>query len=163
MVLITLLGRGLDPHSAIDLTTTGGLVYNFSAAFFSGGASVTPGMDGSYMLLLFRVYEPIVAAVGDLLDLQIAWDILATTGIGAVGGIIVISKLIETAIKRVPSLTYYVVLGLIAGSVYGLWPREQAHSSVAVQILVFVLGVGIALLLNRDVAAEPAAGAGPTP
>ena len=151
VVFITLLGGGMNAGSAADLSTTGGLVYNFFAAFLSGGASVTPGMDGSYILLLFRVYEPVVAAVGDLVDLRIAWGILATTGVGAVGGILVVSKLIDTAIKRAPSLTYYLVLGLIAGSVYGLWPREAANSDVLVHILAFVVGAGIALLLNRDV------------
>jgi putative membrane protein len=102
------------------------------------------------VLLLGGTYEAVVEAVGLLTELVIHWGALASTGIGAVLGIIIFSKLIDTAIKRAPAHAYYAVLGLIAGSVYGLWPDTPARVGPALLVLVFVAGVGIALLFGRE-------------
>lgn len=127
----------------------GALIYTTITSFAAGCASVTPGLDGSYVLILAGTYEPILGAISALTDLQIQWGILAGLGIGAVLGIVLWSKAVDTAIKRAPSVTYYVVLGLIGGSLYGLWPRSLAGESVPLLVLVFVAGLAIALAFGR--------------
>ena len=138
--------RGDSSQEVADL---GGYLYNGLVCFLAGGASVTPGLDGSYVLLLGGTYEPVVRAVGQLTELVIRWGALISTGIGAGLGIIVFSKLIDMAIKRVPAHAYYAVLGLIVGSVYGLWPDVPSRVGPPVLIVAFGAGVGIALLFGR--------------
>jgi putative membrane protein len=135
--------------SIASLSSPGGLLYNLLVSLLAGGASVTPGLDGSYILLLGGTYNPVVAAFADLTHLVIHWGLLITTGLGAVAGILGFSKLIDTAIRRAPAVAYYVVLGLIIGSVYGLWPTQPAQVGPVFLGLSFVLGLGVALLLGK--------------
>jgi putative membrane protein len=126
------------------------LAYNTLVSFLGGGASVTPGLDGSLVLILGGTYEPILNAFGDLVLLTIHWGPLLTTGAGAVTGILVFSKLIDLLIKAKPSLAYYAVLGLILGSVYILWPRQPSAFSLPLLVLIGVVGAGLALWLGGD-------------
>lgn len=136
-----------------DLTAApnslGGLAYTTATSFAAGCASVTPGLDGSYVLLLAGTYEPILGALSALTDLDIQWGILIGLGVGAVLGIVTWSKAVDTAIKRAPGGTYYVVLGLIVGSVYGLWPGDLAGASIPVLILAFAVGFALAVVFSR--------------
>jgi putative membrane protein len=134
--------------SIASLSTPTGLVYNLIVSLLAGGASVTPGLDGSYVLLLGGTYGPVIKAFSDLTHLVIHWGLLVTTGLGAVVGILGFSKLIDTAIRRVPAMAYYVVLGLIVGSVYGLWPSQSANVGPILLGLAFALGFGVAVLLG---------------
>ena len=69
------------------------------------------------LLALFSAGGGIGAALG-----SVHWAVLLATGIGAVIGIIFFSKLIDFALQKKPSGTYYFILGLVVASVYGLWP-----------------------------------------
>lgn len=147
--------RALEPlvtgqGPARTLTTWPEILYNGAVSFLAGGASVTPGLDGSYVLLLGGTYAPVLRAVAALKDLTIAWGTLLSTGLGAVLGILVFSKLIDLAIKRASSLAYYCVLGLVLGSVYGLWPDQPARLPAWSLALCFLAGGAAALLLGRS-------------
>ncbi len=147
-----LVGHG----PAYTMTTWPQILYNAVVSFVAGGASVTPGLDGSYILLLGGTYAPVLGAVAALKELVIHWGALLSTGLGAVLGILVFSKLIDLAIKRAPSLAYYAVLGMVLGSVYGLWPDQPARLPAWALALCLLAGGGIALLLGRS-PQEPAA------
>lgn len=127
----------------------GALAYIVITSFAAGCASVTPGLDGSYILLLAGTYEPILGALKALTDLNIQWGILIGLGAGAGLGIMVWSKVVDTAIKRAPSITYYVVLGLIVGSPYGLWPSTIDGANLPATVLAFIAGFALALLFGR--------------
>jgi len=167
VVVVRLIdSRNGGQGTSVDISTVPGLVYHTIVSFFGGGASVTPGLDGSYVLLLGRTYGPVMEAVGNAPDLvfgllRLEWAfelwIIATLGIGALAGIVIFSKLMDTALKRAPSITYYVVLGLIVGSVYGLWPTVPAQTSILVCALAFLVGTGIAVYFGRPHQVEEAA------
>ncbi len=131
------------------LEGSSGAVYNVVTSFLAGGASVTPGLDGTYIWMLSGTYERIIEAISRLTDLTIEWYILVPAGLGSVAGILAFSKLIDTVFKRAASYAYYAVLGLIAGSVYGLWPSESPQASMPVVVLCFVAGAAAAFLLSR--------------
>lgn len=140
---------GVHGDLAAAPNSIGGFAYTAITSFAAGCASVTPGLDGSYILLLAGTYEPILGALSALTDLNIQWGILVGLGVGAVLGIVTWSKAVDTAIKRAPGVTYYVVLGLIVGSVYGLWPGSTAGASVPVMALAFVVGFALAVVFSR--------------
>jgi uncharacterized membrane protein len=96
-------------------------------------------------------YYPIMDALSALTQLEIQWAILITTAVGALAGIIIFSKLIDTALKRAPSASYYCVLGLIGGAFYGLWPNADAmaRASAPVLVLMFAAGAVIAWFASR--------------
>ncbi|MHB0856931.1 MAG: DUF368 domain-containing protein [Anaerolineae bacterium] len=155
--LSTVVGMRVLEHLEIrsgalmDIETLGGLVYHTLSSFAAGGASVTPGMDGSYVFLVAGIYAPIMEALSKLTHLVIDWRTLIATSVGSAAGIVIFSKLIDTAIRRVPSVTYYCVLGLLAGSVYALWPEGAAVADIPVGIITFAAGAALALFFSRPV------------
>ena len=142
--------QGLQAGWAREASGPGGILYFLGSNFIAGGASVTPGLDGSYIWILSGVFEPVMAALSALAHLEFHWATLITTGIGAVAGIILFSKVIDTALKRIPAPTYYGVLGLILGSVYGLWPDNWLANGVLLPILVFAVGCVLGFLSSRS-------------
>ncbi len=141
---------GDTARTPAELSTPAGLAYNFFASFLGGGASVTPGLDGSYVLLLMRTYNAVIGAVADLMHFQIHWGILITLGVGAVAGIVLFSKLVDTLLRRARGVVYYAILGLVVGALYGLWPENVVTGGILSYIVAFVVGLVVALLLGRD-------------
>lgn len=78
---------------------------------------VLPGVSGSYVLLVMGQYERVIGAVKDL-----DWRILAPVAVGAVVGIIGLAHLLKLLLHRCPRATMGVLLGILLGSVIGLWP-----------------------------------------
>jgi putative membrane protein len=155
--------RAIEPlvvggRAAYTMTTWPEILYNALVSFVAGGASVTPGLDGSYILLLGGTYASVLNAVAMLRELVIRWGALLSTGLGAALGILSFSKLIDLAIKRSPSLAYYAVLGLVLGSVYGLWPDQPARLPVWGLVLCVVAGGAVAVLLGRGQEPAPSVG-----
>lgn len=165
--------QSLSAGWSTSANSVGGFLYFFMSNILAGGASVTPGMDGSYVWMLAGIFDKVMAAIGSVTGLKalftvgggglgaalgsIHWAVLLATGIGAVVGIIFFSKLIDMALKRVPSVTYYVVLGLVIASIYGLWPSSKESGplwpvgavvkplDIVWIIVAFGIGLGITL------------------
>ena len=177
-LVVVVLFKWAESHSlsagwATDTRSVGGFVYYLLSNFIAGGASVTPGLDGSYIWMLAGIYDGVMGAIGSVSEVRqvlgsaglsailtgIQWATLFATGIGAVVGIIFFSKLIDTAIKRAPAVTYYVVLGLVVASVYGLWPTTGARlwpmgltlsrGAILAVILAFGFGAALTLFLGK--------------
>jgi len=109
-------------------------------------------MDGTSVFMLAGTYEPITGALSALSHLDIRWVTIIATALGVAPGIILFSKLIDMVIKRAPAVVYYCVLGIICGSVYGLWPKGMRTASTAtiiVAIVTFVVGGALALVFNK--------------
>ncbi len=98
-----------------------GFPHNMAMDVVSGvvGATtmVLPGVSGSYMLLVLDQYGRVIGAVKDF-DLKI----IVPVGIGAVVGVIGLAHLLKVLLHRVPRATVGVLLGILLGSVIGLWP-----------------------------------------
>lgn len=130
-----------------------GIVYAFIAAFLAGAANIAPGLSGAYFFLLLGTYEPIMEALSALATLTIHWGILVPTAVGAALGIVICSKVVDTALKRAPGATTFFILGLVAGSVYGLWPDGSLQRENPLLLIAAVaLGLAVPLLLGRRAA-----------
>jgi len=156
-VAIVVLFRSIRARGGYEdasaLTDWNGALYTLLTSFLGGGASVTPGMDGSYVLILAGTYQPLLSALSALKGLQVQWVLLTCVAVGAGAGIFGFSKLIDSAIRRAPSVSYYVVLGLIVGAVYGLWPDHLAEASPLLLVAAFAAGFALAMVFGREAAA----------
>ena len=151
VVFVGLLGRSEIAGSAM---TEGfpliGVLYFGVVGLFAGGAMITPGMSGSYIFLLAGTYEPIMQALSSLTQPPVLWGVLVATAVGSAAGILLWSRIISLALNRRPAVTYYVIVGLIAGSLVGLWPSSLDLSvDSVIPILAFVSGAAAAYLVGR--------------
>ncbi len=96
------------------------LVLIYGAAAVAISAMVLPGVSGAFVLLLFGVYFDVLTAVkgGDLL-------VLGVFAVGALTGLLVCTRLVSRLLHRYFNPTMAFMLGLMAGSLYELWPFKK--------------------------------------
>jgi len=138
-LLVRMIGRSSTGSVAATLC---GLVLMAAIAFTGGGAAmprnmamdvvsgvvgattmVLPGISGSYMLLILGQYDRVVGAIADLKEgaFESLW-IIGPVGIGAVVGVVGLSNLLKFLLHRWERATLGFLLGMLLGSVLGLWP-----------------------------------------
>lgn len=124
-------------------------------------AMIIPGISGSFLLLALGAYQGILAAVssvtgillksgaysgaGEFLSrLALPFLVLAPVAIGVAIGLFCGAALVRFLMKRFPRETYAAILGLIAGSVFVIFPRgESANLPIIAAAIVCFLGGGI--------------------
>ncbi len=143
VVVATLAGLALMA-GVFMLKGQRGFPHNLPMDLVSGvvGATtmVLPGISGSYMLLVMDQYDRVVGSVHDLKEaltsrdpaaLRDALRVVVPVGVGAVLGIVALSNLLKILLHRYHRATIGVLLGILLGSVMGLWPFTQSVGAKA--------------------------------
>jgi len=94
----------------------------------AAASMILPGISGAYVLLIFGVYETVVGSLSATslrADTAAALGVLIPVGIGAVIGIGLLSNALKWLLRVVSGPTHGVLLGLLLGSVLGLWPFQR--------------------------------------
>ena len=131
------------------------------AGFAGGAAMILPGISGAYLLLVLGQYRPIVDAVASAVasartgdagaaaaTLPVLLPVAAGVGLGVVG----VSNLVRLLLEQYRRATLGFLLGLLLGSVIGLWPfaavppPAQAATGAALAATGFLLSRAIARL-----------------
>ena len=132
------------------------LLYLFVSGAVAVSAMLLPGISGSTLLLIAGVYLPAMQALRQLLqlDLSVLPGILAL-GLGVVTGAALSIRAIRAALRRFRGQMVWLILGLMAGSLYAIvnGPASLAEplpplSAAVFQPSAFLLGVGILLALE---------------
>lgn len=89
----------------------------WAAGIVSAAALILPGISFSHFLLVLGLYDRLLNAV-KVLDLTF----LVPLGAGVLLGIVLLSKLLESVIRKYPKQTYLIILGFIIGSVAEIIP-----------------------------------------
>ncbi len=107
----------------------------FTAGLAGASAMILPGLSGGYLLLLLGQYVPILSAVDQFKEalkarditaaMDPAFSVLVPVGIGVVAGVVIVGNLLKWLLQRYEKETLGVLLGLLIGSVVGLWPFQQ--------------------------------------
>lgn len=106
--------------------STGEYLYVALCGAIAISAMVLPGVSGSLVMILMGVYFGIVSAVANVSQLLL--DDLIYLGVftlGIIVGILVFSRLIEWMLERYHDTMISFLIGLIAGSLYPLWPFKE--------------------------------------
>ena len=139
----------------------GKLAYLFLCGAFATSAMILPGISGAFVLLLFGSYFDILTAINNR-DLLVLLIFAAGCGIG----LLAFTRLLNYVFEHFYDLTISFLIGLMVGSLYGLWPFRNyeigggeridlAHiiPQVNVNLLItgtaFLVGVFFILLLSR--------------
>jgi putative membrane protein len=94
---------------------------------------IVPGISGSAILLVLGFYTAIVSnVVGNIFDFtSIGYNlgVIIPFGIGALIGIIIFSRIIETLLRKYPKETYFAILGFIVASIIGVFLEIKDHNT----------------------------------
>ncbi len=96
------------------------LLYAAFCGALAISAMILPGISGSFVLLLLGQYKNMVHAINtrDLL-------FIGALGIGAVLGAILFTRLLQLLLRKYHSQTIAFLIGLMAASLYTLWPFKE--------------------------------------
>ena len=96
---------------------------------------ILPGVSGGYLLLLMGQYVPILSAIDAFKEALTARDLAAAwgpaiavglpVGFGVVAGVVVVGNLLQWLLHHFRKATLGALIGLLLGSVAGLWPFQQ--------------------------------------
>jgi putative membrane protein len=118
----------------------GGPIGFFLAGLIGASATILPGMDGSYFLLLMGKYVPILSEIdrikhalgaGDMAALSASAITLAPVGVGVAIGIGGVSVAMRWLFGHYRQATAGTLLGVLVGAVGGLYPF-RSHVAPAV-------------------------------
>ncbi len=97
------------------------ILYIVLAGMIAISAMVLPGISGSTLLLIFGLYIPIMNAIKEVLHMNFSYlPALICFGIGVVGGIFLVIRLIKWCLEKHRSATVYLIIGLMLGSLYAI-------------------------------------------
>jgi putative membrane protein len=124
--------------------------------FFSGILASTtmllPGISGSLVLLILGSYSIVIYAVSELTSFNLdILPILIAVGSGIVLGLLVASRIIQYMLRHFTYLTYALILGLVIGSVFAIYPGlPETALSWTVTVLAAILGFAISWYMGAD-------------
>ena len=151
----------------------------FACGAIAISAMILPGVSGSFLLLAFGIYFPLLALIKDFLDgiptllsgeitqLFLSQLLIITFfAFGCIFGILVFTRLLKFLLERYRNLTISFLIGLMFGSLYGLWPfrgfrmvgdkrYDTAHilpqidMNLMITICVFLVGCAIIFGFSR--------------
>ena len=110
------------------------LWFIFLSGFVGISAMILPGLSGAYILLIMGVYKTILTNIRIAEDLIYDFDqeqfynvsvILIVFLLGVLIGIKVFTKFLTWLLKLYPNNTIAVLIGLMIGSVYKIWPWQN--------------------------------------
>jgi putative membrane protein len=134
VVLMAIVAFG---HRAPDGSREAGALTLLLGGVLGGGATMLPGIGGGYILLIMGLFVPVLSAVDSLKaalladggpDWRVALDafwVLLPVGVGIALGVAIIANAVEWALARRPRLTLGLLMGLLVGAVFGLWPFQR--------------------------------------
>ncbi|MGB5810306.1 MAG: DUF368 domain-containing protein [Polyangiales bacterium] len=112
-----------------------GAVMMFIAGVAGASAMILPGVSGGYLLLVLGVYVPILGGIEAFKEAIKASSIEAIgepfmsvvlpVGLGVGVGILVVSNVVKLVLDRYEQPTLGVLMGLLVGAVFGLWPFQE--------------------------------------
>lgn len=131
-------------NTAITTLTATNTIGLFFAGWAGSMAMLLPGISGSFVLLLLGVYS---TAIGALSNFNL--PIIAVIGAGVIVGFVVSSKIISYLLTHFTYITFAVIIGLIIGSVFVMYPGFPKDGSFLVMsILTFFIGLLVASLFS---------------
>lgn len=136
-------------------------IYFFICGIIASSAMIIPGVSGSFILILLGAYWTVLEALSGLpkmliehglsSEVMIRGYIIGALGIGVVIGILGFSRIMDWALKKFPAETMFIILGLIIGSFYQIYPGFEINLNGAGALITFVIGI----LISLKFAAKP--------
>lgn len=110
-----------DADLTFSSLSVGFALYVFVAAMFAISAMVLPGISGSTILLVFGLYQPVMAAIHAVLHLDFSYVVgLCIFGFGVIAGICTIVKVLRAGLEKHRGAMMYFILGMMLGSFYAI-------------------------------------------
>lgn len=140
IIMLVMAFTADDASNQVVLTSVNlmQIIWLIIAGAISSFAMIIPGISGSFIMLTLGVYTTTIAAISNM---NLA--ILVPVGIGVLIGLIGGTKIVKILLDRYRQTTYLAILGLVAGSVFTLYPGFDWDISGLIAIVLMGIGACI--------------------
>jgi putative membrane protein len=142
----------------------GDYIYFIFSGAIAASAMIIPGVSGSFILILLGVYWKVLGALSGLTstllsdgfteEMVMKISVLGSLFIGVVIGILIFSKIMSWALKNHPAVTMYLILGLIVGSLYQIFPGFEMSIQGIISLCTLTMGIIISLKFGVEKSSE---------
>ena len=132
-----------ETEPIVELTSFAGAAGLFFSGWLASVSMLLPGISGSFVLLLLGVYR---TAIDALATFNV--PLILVIGAGVMVGFLVSSKLIKYLLKNFPTMVYAVIIGLVAGSIFVVYPGITGLGTLFPSVITFIAGAATAILLG---------------
>ena len=169
-IMVTIAATKADPpdRDAVKQAVAGGefrvepdYATDVAAGVLGMSAMVLPGVSGAYMVLILGRYETILASIAVAKEYAISYGgignpmvflrVLIPVGVGSVLALVLLSNFLKWMLNRHEKATLGLLLGILLGSVVGIWPFDGGtqFGDYVLGVLLALAGFGSTLLLSR--------------
>ena len=126
------------------------LFYILICGIIASSAMILPGISGSLILVILGVYTLIINALNNL-----EYNIILVFLIGCLIGIINFSKIIKWLFNNYRDYTFSIMLGLVIGSIYTVWPWRKSFTDdvtneyIFLSIIITIIGFAVIYSLEK--------------
>ena len=126
------------------------LFYILICGIIASSAMILPGISGSLILVILGVYTLIINALNNL-----EYNIILVFLIGCLIGIINFSKIIKWLFNNYRDYTFSIMLGLVIGSIYTVWPWRKSFTDdvtndyIFFSIIITIIGFAVIYSLEK--------------
>ena len=126
------------------------LFYILICGIIASSAMILPGISGSLILVILGVYTLIINALNKL-----EYNIILVFLIGCLIGIINFSKIIKWLFHNYRDYTFSIMLGLVIGSIYTVWPWRKSFTDdvtseyIFISVIITIIGFAVIYSLEK--------------
>ena len=126
------------------------LFYILICGIIASSAMILPGISGSLILVILGVYTLIINALNNL-----EYNIILVFLIGCLIGIINFSKIIKWLFHNYRDYTFSIMLGLVIGSIYTIWPWRKSFTDhltneyIFLSVIISIIGFAVIYSLEK--------------
>lgn len=151
IMLITEFMPNTGTEVVITTLSVGTCIQLILVGMISAICMIIPGISGSFVMLLFGMYETITTALSSFNVV-----ILIPMAIGCLLGVGFGSKLISFVLKRYPQATYFAILGFVFGSIPVILGKiiEENAFQMGLAMILSVLMLIVGLIISYAFSSE---------
>ncbi len=146
MLFLSWLGQGEIVNKTLEDfggLSTGLFIFLIIAVGISTISMILPGISGSLMMLMFGVYTVVMEAVAD-----INLTVMLPIGIGVILGLVIGVKVIKKMLRSHPQALYFIILGLVIGSIAMIWPGFTLNAEGTASLVAMIIFILAAYFLS---------------
>jgi putative membrane protein len=143
---LTILPSIINPSISENIN----LFYILICGIIASSAMILPGISGSLILVILGVYTLIINALNNL-----EYNIILVFLIGCLIGIINFSKIIKWLFNNYRDYTFSIMLGLVIGSIYTVWPWRKSFTDqvtneyIFLSVIITIIGFAVIYTLEK--------------
>ncbi len=127
-------------------------IKNFFKGMAAGIAMLVPGVSGGTMAIILGIYDQLIHSVSTFFkDWKKNFVFLLIVGLGGLSGVLLFSRLMESAMNSFPFVMKFLFMGVIIGGLPVLYRKSSDSGRFDLKSLIFlVIGFAIVLVMSFE-------------